>query len=247
MNKDWREKFYAAYATTASSDEYTWSLKEYEIFAKTNAYVYKAFLPKDKDARILDIACGAGHFLYFLQKKAGYRNAGGIDISKEQIQLAKEAGIENLHLGDYISYLKEYPNTFDTITAHHFIEHLTKNEVMNFLDSIISGLKPDGRIIVSTGNVASLFGATHICADFTHEGGFTPRSMRQVLLAMGFKDVSVRGIPPVPHDFKSRIRIMLWKVMRKMLQLYLGIERGGLMNSESYIVELNLFGTGLKK
>lgn len=246
--KSYRERFYNSYATNASSNEYSWSIEEYELLARINSIRYKDMLPADKGARLLDIACGAGHFLYFLQKKAGFKNSEGIDISPEQIRLAKEAGLLNLFLGDSIEHLRNNPNGYDLITAHHFIEHLTKDEVLDFLEAVMGALKNGGRIIITTGNVASLFGASHICADFTHEGGFTPRSFKQLLKTIGFKEIDVRGIGPVPYDLKSRIRVALWKSIRKVLTFYLTVEKGKGRTVEKgeYVLELDVLGTGVK-
>jgi len=42
-------------------------------------------LPEDKKAKIIDLGCGNGGFVYWLQQ-IGYQNAEGIDISAEQIE-----------------------------------------------------------------------------------------------------------------------------------------------------------------
>jgi 2-polyprenyl-3-methyl-5-hydroxy-6-metoxy-1,4-benzoquinol methylase len=246
--KDYRERFYNSYATNASSNEYSWTVEEYELLARVNSIRYRDLLPVDKGARSLDIACGAGHFLYFLQKKAGFRNAEGVDISPEQIRIAKEAGITNLYLGDSLERLRDNPGCYDLITAHHFIEHLTKDEVLDFLEAARAALRTGGRLILTTGNVASLFGATHICSDFTHEGGFTPRSFHQLLKTFGFRDIEVRGIGPVPYDLKGRVRVALWRAMRKALVFYLTVERGRSRAIEKgdYVLELDMLGTGVK-
>ena len=55
-------------------------------------------------------------------------------------------------------HLHDHPDTYNLITAHHFIEHLAKDEVLDFLDAVKIALKPEGRVIIVTGNVASLFG-----------------------------------------------------------------------------------------
>jgi len=49
-------------------------------------------LPKDKQARCLDVPCGFGNFLYFLNGK-GYQNIQGIDLDSKQVELAKLVGL----------------------------------------------------------------------------------------------------------------------------------------------------------
>lgn len=245
---NYRERFYKAYATTASANEYIWSEQEYELYAKVNDVKYKIFLPEDKKARMLDVACGAGHFLYFLQNKKGYCNSEGIDISEEQINFAKKMGLSNLHCGDFLRYLCKHPNSYDLITAHHVIEHLKKEEVLDLLDAIKTSLRPEGRIIISTGNVASLFGASHICSDFTHEFGYTPRSLRQLLQATGFEELTLLGIGPTAYDFKSSVRKLMWKMVKTFLTYYHVVAVGkGRLKEKEYILEHELLGTGVVK
>ena len=244
---DYKDRFYESYAKNVADIEYCWSEEEYKLYAKANSIKYRSLLPINKKARILDIACGAGHFLYFLQKE-GYSNAEGIDISEEQVYIAQKMEISNLYIGDFMEYILKHPNYYDTIVASHFIEHLTKEEIIDFLEAVKSSLKNKGRIILQTGNVASLFGASHISSDFTHEIGFTPRSCLQLLKTIGFKDVDVKGIGPVAYDFRSGIRVVLWKIIRKILTFYCIVERGNQRlqkGKRQFILEAEILVTGL--
>jgi 2-polyprenyl-3-methyl-5-hydroxy-6-metoxy-1,4-benzoquinol methylase len=245
MTENWKARFYKRYASTAGTQDFEYSDEEYEANRLTGMRVYGKYLPEDPSTPILDIACGGGQFLYFLQKN-GYAAAEGIDLSGEQIAVARSKGVANLRCGDYRDQLRSRPGYYGLITAHHFIEHLSKDEIIEFLESIFEALRPGGRVLVSTGNVASLFGASHICADFTHETGFTPRSLQQVLMTMGFEEVTVEGVRQIPLHLKARIRLVLWELVKKMLRFLLVLERGGLGKKDQYIVEINMFGTGLK-
>jgi 2-polyprenyl-3-methyl-5-hydroxy-6-metoxy-1,4-benzoquinol methylase len=60
------------------------SKEAFEYMARCYFNWYDPYLPKNKDARILDFGCGIGHFLYFLNKM-GYSNFVGIDISPQQV------------------------------------------------------------------------------------------------------------------------------------------------------------------
>src|SRR5437870_7579155 len=50
------------------------------------------FRSANKAARIADLGCGYGSFLYFLHEE-GYRNIAGVDISAEQVDSARKLGI----------------------------------------------------------------------------------------------------------------------------------------------------------
>ena len=91
---NYRERCYQTYVSTKWQYTHSLTKEEYNLFSKVSKKRFKGTLPEDKDARIIDVACGAGHFLYFLQNQE-YTNAWGIDSSKEQLETAAK-GSENL-------------------------------------------------------------------------------------------------------------------------------------------------------
>ena len=60
-------------------------------------------MPNDKQAKIIDVACGAGHFLYFLQIE-GYSNTLGIGLSEEMLKMAKRMGVENVQKANLFEF-----------------------------------------------------------------------------------------------------------------------------------------------
>ena len=52
-------------------------------------------LPTRKDAAILDLGCGYGKFLYFLQNE-GYTETRGIDLNPQQLEVARSLGVRNV-------------------------------------------------------------------------------------------------------------------------------------------------------
>ena len=81
-------------------------------------------------------------------------------------------------------------------------------------------------MILSLPNMASPFGTKIGFGDFTHETGFTPGSISQVLRAAGFEVVGVFPKEPVPHGLKSAVRWVLWKVIKQFIKFYLLVETG---------------------
>lgn len=241
---NYRERCYKAYGLVMGQI-HSYSEEEFEFYLKINKKRYGRFLPVDKTSDILDIACGAGAFLYLL-KKEGYVNGHGIDFSKDQLDAAKRMGITNAEEADFFDYLPAHPGKYEMIFANDIIEHLTKDEVLKFLDLIYSALKPGGKAIIGTVNGASLFSARFVYGDFTHEQCFTPASLVQVLRVCSFENVSIYGESPIAHDFKSRIRKTLWEIMKKFIYFYLSIEGGtgrGL-RKQNIVLEPRMFAVG---
>jgi 2-polyprenyl-3-methyl-5-hydroxy-6-metoxy-1,4-benzoquinol methylase len=224
-NLSYRERCYKKYGNSHWAFFHSSSRQEFDLSYKVYRKKFNRFMPPDKDADILDVACGAGHFIYYLQKE-GYTNTQGIDISEEQLEIAASMGVKNLEKADLFEYLPKHKEQYDMIVANDIIEHLKKDETLNLLDLIHSALKPGGRVFIETLNAGSLFGSSTLYIDYTHEQGFTPNSLCQVLRVCNFNDVAVYGDGPVAYNLGSMIRVCLWRLTKKLLKLYLTIERG---------------------
>lgn len=243
----YRQRCYELYASSQWSHVHSCTKGEYALLAKAYAKRYAHILPQGRDARILDVACGAGHFLYLLQH-LGYTNALGIDISREQLALAGSMGLDNTREEDAFSYLPGIEGEIDLLVANDFIEHLTKSEICEFLDAAHRSLRRGGVILVTTMNAASLLGAGTVFVDFTHESGFTAVSLRQIMMVCGFTNVEVRGISPVIYDLRSFVRAVLWWGVRGLLRAYIVIADGtgrGLWK-QTVVLEPSLYAIGTK-
>ena len=104
--KYYKENIYSNYISAHTRHLYGQaSLVQIESAFDLWEHYYNKFLPVNKEAHILDIGCGDGGFVYFLQK-SGYTNCTGIDVSDEQIKAGKEMGIEGLQKGDLKDFLE---------------------------------------------------------------------------------------------------------------------------------------------
>ena len=153
---NYRDRCYKNYVTTRWTYTHSLSEEEYKLFAKVAKKRLRDMLPDNKAAKIIDVACGSGHFLYFLQKE-GYTNIEGIDISEEQLTVAKEMKVKNIRMADLFTHLPKYPQSFDMIIACDIIEHMKKDKIMQFLDLIFQSLKQGGKVLITTLNIQSLF------------------------------------------------------------------------------------------
>lgn len=247
---NYRERLYKNYTESHYAVVNALNPQEYEFMAKKYRKQVLPYLPTDKGAKIVDLGCGPAHLLWCLQKD-GYAGACGVDISAQQLETAKKAGVKNLVHSDVISFLKTKKDAFDAIVSQSMIEHLTKDEVLEFLDLAHGALKPGGTLILRTPNASGIFGPAMVFCDFTHEVGFTPVSMSQVLRLCGFNDIRIFGESPVPTDFKSTARLMLWNAVKKVLSAVYTVEKGtgrGMWNPDKDILfEARMFAVTRKK
>lgn len=224
----YREKLYPAYVSASAHTRKQYGdvlLKEIEGQFPVWRKYYGRFLPLDKNARILDIGCGNGGFIHFLQS-LGYKNAMGIDISKEQVESAKKLGIQNVMHADLTEYLSRKPCYYSAIFARDVIEHFVKDEILEILSLIYSSLENKGTVVVQTPNAEGPFGGRYRYWDFTHEIAFTRTSLNQILGITGFQEITFYPTGPVPKGLKSAVRYVLWNAMQSALRFYMLVESG---------------------
>ncbi len=104
-----------------------------------------------KGNRVLDIGCYDGTLGKLLIDKEN--EVYGIEINKEVAEIAKQKGLE-VKIKDVESSFCFENNFFDVVVAGEIVEHVLDTDF--FIDEIKKVLKPNGFLILSTPNVASL-------------------------------------------------------------------------------------------
>lgn len=107
-------------------------------------------LPRKTKNKILDIACNDG---VLTTKYMKYGEVVGLDINEKAIKTCKRKGITAL-CQDVSELGPKYNNFFDVVIAGDIIEHIFDSDT--FLENIYRVMKPNGRLILTTPNVASL-------------------------------------------------------------------------------------------
>jgi len=223
---DYRTRIYARYASKFQGQNAIFEAEPAERWGKTYSYHFRGWLPSDRSASIVDVACGGGRLLHFF-KLQGYVNLQGVDISPEQVLIARQV-VAKVTEGSVIDFLNAHPAEFDLITGLDIIEHFHKNEVLEFLDACGSALKVGGRLILQTPNAETPWGTNLRYADFTHEVCFTPDALIRLLRLCGFSDIEVReqGPPATGYSVPCSLRFLLWRCVRQLLRFYNVIETG---------------------
>jgi len=184
----------------------------------------RPLLPPPSVGAVLDIGCGQGE-LVRLMLAEGY-DAAGVDISPEQVALARSAGVNSVHAGDFRTFLDGRPGQLGAITATDILEHLTKNEILAAFDQVARALVTGGVFIGRVPNAVSPFGGHIRYGDFTHESWFTAASVRQLAATAGLRAVTVKSSPPVAHGPASAARVVVWKVVSGLCKTALAAETG---------------------
>lgn len=194
-------------------------------WGKSYDWFLNRILPKDKGVAILDVACGGGKLLYYLKSK-GFTNIRGVDLSPEQVSLARQV-VDDVTLQDATEYLREHPNRFDLVIGLDIIEHFTKDEMLNFLEAIKVSLRTNGMVVLQTPNLGTVMGPSIRFGDLTHEVGLTPECLEKLLRISGFSDYRAWECGPTPNGLASLTRFCFWQLMRIIPLIYDFIEVGG--------------------
>lgn len=100
--------------------------------------------------RLLDVGCGSGEILAFLNSR-GWQGVG-VDFDLAAVQLARSKGLDarqgSLEAQHYLN------NQFDLITMHHVIEHMY--DPIALFKECYRILKPGGQIVIVTPNLGGL-------------------------------------------------------------------------------------------
>lgn len=242
--EDYRSKFYARYAEThVDTREGQMDVLRYERNTELMGKLYGHLFPADKSAHIIDIGCGYGAIVHWLQS-AGYANTAGIDLDASQIAAGTALGTKNLSAGDFRSLLQQ-SKTFDVIVLRDVLEHFTKSEALELISQCHGALKTSGRLIVQVPNGDSPFFGRMRYGDFTHELAFTASSLSQLFLVCGFVAPAFHSVPPVTigHLFVARLaRALAWQLAQAVYRMMLSIEAG----TKTEVVTMNIVGVAYR-
>ena len=136
-------------AVGISDEEQTYPFAGYKgVLAK----IYQVVMAKN-NAKILDIGFGTATLTAKLYEQGC--EVWGQDFSQRMLELARSK-MPNAHLyqGDFSQGLVEplYHNSYDFIIATYSLHHLTNDNKIRFIQSLLGLLKEDGKILI--GDVA---------------------------------------------------------------------------------------------
>jgi 2-polyprenyl-3-methyl-5-hydroxy-6-metoxy-1,4-benzoquinol methylase len=212
---DFKQKLYNRYYTShykrflpQTSQGWEWVIDRIHVnFGETLSSI-------PRNSPILDVGCGAGYFEYYLLKN-GFTKVRAIDISVEQIEVAKQKLLEHglayegrvdFLLESSFEHLKE--NSGYTLVAMvALLDHLAKEKITELLELAYSVLKDSSFLIARVINADNPMFARFFYHDFTHEVPFTPDSMRQCLELVGFQVPKV-DYEKVPNFRKGKFNIL---------------------------------------
>jgi len=241
----YRETLYKNYHTNQSGRASLTDAKS--LFVREKIRFAKEILPiitdLPKDIQIVDMGCGSGSLVSLLVDN-NFSEVTGVDLSNEQVELAKQLGVSNVIQGDIIEWLNNQKTKMDLVLGMDIIEHFTKDELVDLLLGVKKHLKPGGKVIFRTPNLDAPLATVFANGDFTHENYMNLSSAEQLMMSVGFNDVKIHSSNmDVNGIFKNLVRKCVWAILKFKLKLTLfatGRSTRGLIFSPNLIIEATL-------
>ena len=136
------------------ADEWDKINESAQLGANKIAHIFSEYIT---DKSILDVGCGTGVLIEFLQKLKA-KDITGIDISKKMIEIAANKHKNCEFICNNIIDWKT-PKKFDTIIMYNCYPHL--DDKLSLVEKIYNLLNPDGVFIVAHGASKEVINSHH--------------------------------------------------------------------------------------
>jgi 2-polyprenyl-3-methyl-5-hydroxy-6-metoxy-1,4-benzoquinol methylase len=223
-SSDYRVKFYARYVSAFKGE--TGQIRDFAFSDSKLIPMLKpwtANLPRE--SRCLDLGCGHGNILHAL-RTLGFQRLEGVDLSAEQVEIARKEfpQVEQMSLTEK---LQSAPlAAYDLIILFDVIEHLTKSEILDLFEMLVSHLAPNGIVIVHCPNGDSPFVGPVRYGDFTHETVLTSSSARNLCALFKLVNFEAKESYNTSNSIRGIVRQWGWVALRTAIRLCHLIETG---------------------
>ena len=151
---------------------------------------------------VVDIGCGRGEFLEIIKERGIIGK--GIDIDEDMVSFCKSRGLD-AEVIDAISYLEAIEDkSIDGIFIDQVIEHLDPDYLIKMIGLCYKKLIFGGILIAETVNPLSFASFANFYIDLSHKRPIHPETLRFILGFVGFREMEIKFLSPVPEDVRLR-------------------------------------------
>lgn len=150
---------------------------------------------------VVDIGCGRGEFLELL-RSAGL-TARGVDLNHEMVERSRAKGFDVTETDGLSFVAGAAPGSVGGLIACQVVEHLQPDYLLRFLAASAQALRPGAALVLETINPAcwSAFFDSYV-RDLTHVRPVHPDTLKFLVMAAGFTDVTIQWRSPYPEAGK---------------------------------------------
>jgi len=183
------------------------------------AYVFKKWLPPDRTATIIEVACGPGIFLS-LMRDDGYINITGTDLDSKYISLAQSMELP-VERRDSIEWLKSLdPSSVNAVIACNFYEHIPKETFLDFISVCYRVLASGGVLILEGPNADSPLVGRNLFNDITHYWAYTSTSLKALSQMMRYSSIEFKdgALAGIAHN--AALKRPIVKISQRFMRLW---------------------------
>lgn len=229
-----RNQLFKDYITTHHHANTDFSENKISLEFNTFDRNIRQYLPKNKDAKILEVGFGTGYFLKYLLS-LGYTDVGGIEMSPEATDFVKTNIYSNVICVESTQdYIAEHKHEFDLIIMFDVLEHIPKPETIDFLVVIKDGLKVGGVFIARVPNASNPLNINAFGSDFTHEFIHTAKSLLQVNRITKFSHIEIHPFKEENISLHSKVTNITQPIMFFIIRILIGLARNDLDPTSLY-------------
>lgn len=146
---------------------------------------YRLNIRKRCSGRVLDIGCGIGRNLFYLENK----NNVGVDHNESAVKYLMAKGFSGYQPIEFEKVFSDSKNSFDTLLVSHVVEHLTFVDASELVRFYSKWLKELGQIVLICPQIKGFR------SDETHVTYFDRDLMLKLLNENGFTKTRYRSFP----------------------------------------------------
>jgi 2-polyprenyl-3-methyl-5-hydroxy-6-metoxy-1,4-benzoquinol methylase len=223
---NFKDEFYARYRSTHTAHRKgPATLENFRRSFPNFKKKYGRLLPANRDAKIVELGCGDGRFVYWLNE-LGYSRVNGSDLSAEQVDVARGLGIQNIEVANMFEALNSAESEFDVLFLRDVVEHFDRNAAFQILKLCHRSLKPGGRLVLHLPNADSPFFGRIRYGDFTHEMAYSMNSLTQLFNVLGFVRPQFVSDEMACPNLRAVPRFVCWKCTEAVYKFFLASEIG---------------------
>lgn len=148
---------------------------------------------------VLDIGCGRGELVDYLNTIG--LPVYGIDTDRDAVKVGQAAG-RDLRQADALTHLSSLPDdSLAAVTLIQVVEHMAVDDLLRLLRLAIQRLAPGGLILAETINPVCVWALVNFyLLDPSHRAPLHPQLARFLMEQVGFEQVEIRFLHPVPEE-----------------------------------------------
>lgn len=187
LPKEKSDAIFYSYFSETGDDRYEENIaRQYET--------YIPFIPKIDGLSFLDVGCGRGEFVSFLNNNG--IPSYGIENNESEVNRAVKMHA-NVLQADLLDYLQKCKDEFSGISMIEVIEHIPFNLHNRILQSMYDAVVPGGIVLIETINLKNPMSPNTFFSDPTHIRPVTMEYLTFLSQWVGFVDVRIIFTGPI--------------------------------------------------